>query len=77
MKIRLNMDVAVDTKEHAQAIYDAIKDKIAWFGAVDTHSDYFIAFHKCYHDEDTVEPCKKWEEWLNGVVTYHEGEPVP
>lgn len=76
MKIRFSMDVAVDTKEHAQIIYDAVKAKIAWFEQLNHDTDAIIAFHKCYHDETPTKPCIKWEEWLNGSVTWHNGEPV-
>lgn len=77
MKIRLTVDVAVDTKDHAQLIYDAIKDHIDWFGFVHPELPYFIAFHLCEHDDIPNNPCKIWEEWRNGRVTWHNGEPVP
>jgi len=73
MKIRLKIDVAVNTKEHAQFIYDWLKDNISWFGSTGGEEDYYISFHKCFHDEDPVKPCETLEEWRNGVVTWHNG----
>lgn len=76
-KIRLVMNVAVDTKAHAQTIYDAIKDRISWFGPVVSTEDYYISFHLCTHDDLKHGPCTIEEEWRNGDVTWHNGEPVP
>ena len=77
MRIRLMIDVAIDTKEHAQLIYDAIKDHIGWFDGVNDNEDYYICFMKCHHDETPFQPCTQIEEWRNGEVTWHNGEPAP
>lgn len=76
MKIRLTVDVAVDTKEHAQLIYTAVKDKIDWFEQMNNETDAYILFCKCFHDETPFKPCLPLEEWRNGEVTWHNGEPV-
>lgn len=76
VKIRLMINVAVDTKDHAQTIYDAVKDRINWFGPINDSEDYFISFHKCTNDHKHLEPCQILEEWRNGKVTWHNGEEV-
>lgn len=74
--IRLSIDVGVNSKDHAQEIYDSIKNHIDWFGPFSPYEDYYIAFHICNHDNPNVEACQKYTEWRNGKVTWHNGEEV-
>lgn len=77
MKIRLIINVAVDTKAHAEQIYNSLKNNVNWFGQVCDDEEAIIEFHKCYHDAETYGPCEILEQWKNGVVTWHNGVPVP
>lgn len=76
-KIRLLLNVAVDTKDHAQTIFDWLKTHLDWFGPIAEDETYFITFHLCEHDEVDLHPCRILEEWRNGKITWHNGEPVP
>ena len=70
------LDVKVDTKAHAQTIYDWLKTHLDWFGGITPEEEYYIAFHLCHHNETPPAPCEILEEWRNGEVTWHNGEPV-
>jgi len=77
MKIRLRIDVAVDTKAHAEEILTWIWNNKSWFSKISDTEPAWLRISKCYHDETPTQPCEIWEEIVNGVFTWHNGEPVP
>lgn len=77
MKIRLRIDVAVDTPAHAQQILNWVWNNKSWFSKISDLEPAWLRICKCYHDEDPVRPCEIQEEIINGVFTWHLGESVP
>lgn len=77
MKIRLRIDTAVDTKDHAELIYNAILQNKDWFSEISDFEPSWLRISKCYHDETPTKPCEIWVEIINGKYTWQNGEPVP
>ena len=76
MLTRIRLDSGIDTAEHTQVIFDAIKDKKTWFIPISPHEPNTLEIHLCNHDPPRNEPCTLYEQIIDGVVTVHKGVKV-
>jgi len=76
MIIRLRIDTGIDTREHAELIYQAIKDHADWFIPISSLEPNSLEIHLCGHDTNPNEPCTLWEQIIDNKLIWHEGEKV-
>jgi len=64
MLYRVRIDLAFNTEDISQAVFDKAKavlskaKKIARPSDPDSGETSFIEIHKCYHDEENPKPCE-------------------